>query len=186
MDVVTTKQLDRAETCWVTALQRVRDSDLNRTSGAGEWTNAELINHLIGGGVRYTLLLGQASTPEVEATRGVDHLGDDRLESFWAHETAFRMLAEECDLQVPVAHRIGSIPGAQLVQMRILELALHAADLSCGTGHDWPIDESLAAFIVDELGDLILALGSEGGYSPPRPIDKGASVAQRVLLLLGR
>ena len=186
MDEVTTKQLDRAETCWVTALQRVRDSDLNRTSGAGEWTNAELINHVIGGGVRYTLLLGQASTAEAEATRGVDHLGDDRLESFWAHETAFRTLAEECDLQVPVAHRIGSIPGAQLVQMRILELALHAADLSRGTGHDWPIDESLAAFIVEELGDLILALGSEGGYSPPRPIDKGASAAQRVLLLSGR
>ncbi|TNM58101.1 maleylpyruvate isomerase N-terminal domain-containing protein [Brevibacterium sediminis] len=186
MDEVTTTQLDQAEACWVTALRRVRTSDLNRTSGAAEWSNAELINHLIGGGVRYTKLLQQASTEEVEATRGADHLGEDMLDSFWTHERTFRALVYECDLHAPVAHRIGSIPGAQLVQMRILELALHAADLSRGTGHDWPIDESLAEFISTELGDLIIDLGPEGGYRPPRPIGGGVTHAQRVLLLSGR
>lgn len=137
-------------------------------------------------GVRYTKLLQQASTEEVEATRGADHLGEDMLDSFWTHERSFRALVYECDLHAPVAHRIGSIPGAQLVQMRILELALHAADLSRGTGHDWPIDESLAEFISTELGDLIIDLGPEGGYRPPRPIGGAVTHAQRVLLLSDR
>ncbi|WP_101544174.1 hypothetical protein [Brevibacterium iodinum] len=91
------------------------------------------------------------------------------LESFWTHEGSFRALVYECDLHAPVAHRIGSIPGTQLVQMRILELTLHAADLSRGTGHDWRIDESLAEF-----------------NRPPRPIGGGVTHAQRVLLLSGR
>lgn len=95
---------------------------------------------------------------------------------------SFRTLVNECDLHAPVAHRIGSIPGTQLVQMRILELALHAADLSRGTGHDWAIDESLAEFISTELDDLIIALGAEGGYGPPRPVSEGVTRAQRVLL----
>ncbi|AMT93925.1 hypothetical protein A2T55_09175 [Brevibacterium linens] len=186
MDTETAEQLDRAEVCWETTLRKVRESDLKRTSGAGDWTIAELINHLIGGGVRYTKLLEQASTAEVEATRGADHLGDDMLESFWTHEREFRSLADSCDLTALVAHRIGNIPGEQLVQMRILELTLHAADLSRGIGSDWPIDEELAKFIFDELGDLIIALGAVGGYEPPRFSDDGNSYAQRVLLLSGR
>lgn len=55
--------LDRAETWWVTAL----------------------INHLIGGGLRYEKLLAQASSAEVEATRGQNYLGEDLLESFRTH-----------------------------------------------------------------------------------------------------
>ncbi|HJF75287.1 MAG TPA: hypothetical protein K8V63_00875 [Brevibacterium linens] len=186
MDAATAEQLDRAEACWVATLQRVRETDLNRTSGADDWTNAELINHLIGGGVRYTKLLGQASTAEVEAVRGLDHLGDDMIQSFWTHESTFRSRADTCDLTALVAHRIGNIPGEQLVQMRILELSLHAADLARGIGCDWPIDEELAEFIYVELGELIITLGALGGYEPPRSSGDGASYAQRVLRLSGR
>ena len=186
MDTATAEQLDLAEACWVATLRRVLETDLNRTSGADDWTNAELINHLIGGGVRYTKLLEQASTAEVEATRGLDHLGDDMIESFWTHERAFRALADTCDLTEVVAHRIGDIPGEQLVRMRILELSLHAADLARGIGCDWPIDEELAEFICSELGELIITLGAEGGYEPPRPSDIADSYDQRVLRLSGR
>ncbi|UVI37823.1 maleylpyruvate isomerase N-terminal domain-containing protein [Brevibacterium spongiae] len=186
MDSIMACGLDRAEACWVTALERVAEADLTRRSGAEGWTNAELINHLIGGGVRYTLLLRQADTAEVEATRSRNHLGDDLLKAFWAPELTFRDAAGESDLDRPVAHRIGEIPGTQLVQMRILELALHAADLARGTGHDWPIDDTLAEFISTELGELIIALGSEGGYKAPRLSGKSTSHAQRVLLLSGR
>ena len=186
MDPVIAVNLDRAEACWVAALEQVGTADLECSSGAEGWTNAELINHLIGGGVRYTKLLEQAGTAEVEATRGQDHLGDDLLEAFWVHERSFRKAAGECDLDLPVAHRVGEMPGTQLVAMRILELALHAADLARGTGHDWPIDVELAEFIDVELGDLILGLGARGGYAPPRAHDERSTPAQRVLRLSGR
>lgn len=179
--------LDRAETCWVTALTRVSEKDLHAPSGCPEWTNAELINHLIGGGLRYTKLLAQSPPSEVEATRAQNHLGADRLESFWSHERAFRTIAGECDLGAQVSHRIGPMSGHQLVRMRILELALHGADISVGTGDAWPIDDELAEYISTHLGALIAELRSAGGYAAPRPEPStGASHAQRVLNLSGR
>ncbi|MGO2035570.1 MAG: maleylpyruvate isomerase family mycothiol-dependent enzyme [Brevibacterium sp.] len=178
--------LDRAEACWITALARVRPADLQRPSGCPEWTNRELINHLIGGGLRYAKLLAQAPSAEVEATRRVDHLGADLMESFWIHERAFRAVAEDCDLTVEVPHRIGLLPGTQLVRMRILELALHAADLSRGMGLPWPIDDTLAEFMSTQLSDLIVELGSTGGYAPPRTPAAQMSHAQRVLQISGR
>ena len=185
------KYLDRAETCWETALSRVVEADLDSPSGCREWTNEQLINHLIGGGLRYEKLLAQAPPAIVEATRGQNHLGEDRLESFRAHERAFRKTTGECDLDAEVPHRIGPISGHQLVKMRILELALHAADLSAGTGDEWPIDDSLAEFMSAELSGLIVELGSTGGYAPPSAddhADEGAPVsyAQRVLNISGR
>lgn len=159
--------LDRAERCWVRALERVNDGDWNRPSGCEDWTVRHLVNHLIGGGARYTKLLSQADPAEVEATRTQNHLGEDPVESFWAHERSFRAVAAECDLSVDVPHRIGPIPGTQLVDMRILELALHSADLSVGTGDPWPIDPHLAAYMATDLSDLIVALGATGGYLPP-------------------
>ncbi|WP_246490714.1 maleylpyruvate isomerase family mycothiol-dependent enzyme [Brevibacterium oceani] len=179
--------LDRAEECWVSALEGVRAEDLDAESGCPEWTNRELINHLVGGGLRYAKLLAQAPPAEVEATRGMDHLGEDMVGSFWAHERTFRSLAGECDLEVTVPHRIGPIRGRQLVRMRILELALHAADLSRGTGVPWLIDDELAEYIAAELGDLIIDLGATGGYAPPQREDgAAASPAERVLRISGR
>ena len=183
--------LDRAEICWQTALSRVTDADLESRSGCREWTNEQLINHLIGGGLRYVKLLAQAPPAEVEATRGQNHLGEDRIESFWRHERAFREIAGECDLNAEVPHRIGPIPGHQLVTMRVLELALHAADLSAGTGDEWPIDDELAEFISTELSGLIIELGANGGYAPPSADarageDAHPSHARRVLDISGR
>ncbi|MCF2588149.1 maleylpyruvate isomerase N-terminal domain-containing protein [Brevibacterium sp. UCMA 11752] len=186
-DLLVDINLDRAEICWETALRRVSGANLHSTSGCREWTNEQLINHLIGGGLRYEKLLAQCSPAEVEATRGQNHLGDDRLEAFWSQERAFRRLVGECDLGAQVSHRIGRITGHQLVRMRILELALHAADLSAGTGDKWPIDDELAEYISTHLGELIADLGSAGGYAAPRPEPgAGASHAQRVLNVSGR
>lgn len=186
MDTSIALHLDRAEACWVTVLARVGPTDLERPSGCPEWTNRELINHLVGGGLRYAKLLAQAAPAEVEATRGVDHLGKNLVDSFWTHERQFRAIAGECDLRAAVPHRIGLLPGTQLVRMRILELALHAADLSRGTGTPWPIDDALAEFMSTELSDLIIRLGSSGGYAPPRHPGSDTSHAERVLQISGR
>lgn len=153
--------LDRAEACWEKALLRVSAGDLHSRSGCREWSNEQLINHLVGGGLRYAKLLAQCPPAEVEATRGRNHLGAD------------------------VSHRIGPMSGHQLVRMRILELALHAADLSVGTGGEWPIDDELAEFIDTRLRGLIVKLRSSGGYAPPRSRELG-SHAERVLAISGR
>lgn len=98
IDPLTDINLDREEICRVTALTRVIAVDLYTRSGCPERTNAELNSHLIGGGLRCEKLLAQSPPVEVEATRNQNHVGDDRLASFWAHERAFRTIAGECDL----------------------------------------------------------------------------------------
>lgn len=180
------RNLDRAEACWVTALERVDAVNIDDPSGCESWTNRELVNHLIGGGLRYAKLLAQKPSEEVEATRGQNHLGEDLVESFWAHERAFRQVAGECDLDQSVPHRIGLMPGTQLVRMRILELALHAADLSVGTGTPWPIDDDLAEYMTTDLSELIVKLGAPGGYRPPTKRESSGSHAERVLAISGR
>ncbi|MGW9003026.1 maleylpyruvate isomerase N-terminal domain-containing protein [Brevibacterium casei] len=185
-DPVIDAQLDCAERCWVTALGRLGAEAVDRSSGCAGWTNRDLVNHLVGGGLRYAMLLRQEDPAAVEATRAEDHLGEDPLVAFWERERDFRASAGECDLDRDVAHRIGPISGHQLVRMRILELTLHAADLSTGTGHAWPIEESLAEWIESELGDLIVSLGATGGYAPPREASASVTAAERVLLLSGR
>ncbi|WP_137824094.1 maleylpyruvate isomerase N-terminal domain-containing protein [Brevibacterium sp. 2SA] len=187
---VIAENLDRAEDCWVQALRRLGPPEGSARyaapSGCQGWSNRELVNHLIGGGLRYAMLLDQDPPAEVEATRDRDHLGEDPLEAFWTHERRFRRLAADVDLTVPVSHRIGELPGTQLVRMRILELALHAADLSVGTGDRWPVDDALAEFMATDLAALIVELGDTGGYAPPRTDAPAASAADRVLLLSGR
>lgn len=69
--------------------------------------------------------------------------------------------------------------------MRLLELALHAADLSVGTGDERPIDDELAEFISTEFEELMVELGAAGGYVAPEP-GTGASHALRVLNVSGR
>lgn len=187
LDPVIAVQLDRAEACWAAALTLMTEDDLDCASGCPDWSNRELVNHLVGGGVRYAMLLRQEPPAKVEAARGRDHLGEDPLAAFWELEREFRTAAAAVDLSVPVNHRIGALPGHQLVRMRILELALHSADLSRGTGYAWPVDDALAQFMAAELGDLIVDLGDTGGYRPPRTGPRaGESAADRVLRISGR
>ena len=87
-DLLVDINLDRAEICWETALRRVSGANLHSPSGCREWTNEQLINHLIGGGLRYEKLLAQCSPAEVEATRGQNHLGDRSLGSVLVTRTS--------------------------------------------------------------------------------------------------
>lgn len=185
----TAHHLDLAERCWTGTLARLSDGDWSAPSGCEAWSNRDLVNHLIGGGVRYTLLLRQADPREVEDTRTQDHLGDDPISAFWMWERSFRHEAATRDLGREVPHRIGSISGAQLVDMRILELALHAADLARGLGVEWPIDSALATHLAVELCDLVVTLGAAGGYRPPtaNPAERGTlNDADFILRISGR
>ena len=84
---------------------------------------------------------------EVDATRGADHLGDDPLASCLATAAeltdAFR---EEGALARAVHHPAGYRTGAELLGIRVLDVAVHCWDLARAIDADDTLDADVVEF----------------------------------------
>ncbi|MET7278915.1 TIGR03086 family metal-binding protein [Kribbella sp. NPDC005582] len=130
-------------------LRLVGPNDWGRRTPCSEWNVRALVNHVVGANVRYRLLLRGASVEQVEATRSVDHLGDDALASFLA--SADQMVAcfrEDGALDRVVHHVSGDRTGSALVPMRILDAAIHAWDLARAIGADETLPDEVVAYLL--------------------------------------
>ncbi len=182
-----TQALTIANESFEQRLRLVGREDWVRPTPCTEWDVRALVNHVVGGAVRYVMLLQAAPPDEVEATRARDHLADDPVVAFVS--TAAQLAAvfqEEGALARTVRHRVGERTGAQLLSMRVLDVAVHGWDLSVAVGGD----ETIACEVVDFLLDLSpdLDRGRQLGAfarplgEPPRD----ASPQARLLHLVGR
>jgi len=136
-------------------LRLVGPDDWRRPTPCSEWDVRALVNHVVGGNVRYQLLLHGAPTEQVEATRTVDHLGDDALASFVA--TADRVVAcfhEVGALDGVAHHATGDRTGREPLSMRILDAAIHGWDLARAIGADEVLDDDVVAFLLAYTADL--------------------------------
>ena len=77
-----------------------------------EWDVRALVNHVAGANRRYAMLLHGAATDEVEATRAVDHLGDDPVASFAATAAELTAFGEPGAVARTAYHRAGGRTGA--------------------------------------------------------------------------
>jgi uncharacterized protein (TIGR03086 family) len=157
-----------------------------RPTPCSEWDVRALVNHVVGANVRYALLLHGAPTAQVEATRCLDHLGDDPRASFVT--TADRVVPcfhEDGALERVAHHVIGDRSGHELLSMRILDVAVHGWDLARAIGVDEALGDELVAFLLAYTADLDSAHGrafaAAGTDVPP-----GASSQDRLLYRLGR
>jgi len=82
--VVALDLLSRADDGFAQRLALVRPDQWAAQTPCTEWDVRALVNHVVGANRRYTMLLHGATTDEAEATRAVDHLGDDPVASFVA------------------------------------------------------------------------------------------------------
>lgn len=181
-----TRRLDDAARLWAEHLAKAGPETLGGASGCAGWTNRDLINHLIGGGYRYAMLLDGASAADTLKTRDVDYVGaGDPTAEFWRSENAFRAAVDSADLDVEVDHRAGRRPGRQLVLMRIMELALHSHDLCVGIGAEWTPSDGLVDFVLTDAGPVIEELRAVGLFEAPiEPASESA--ADRLLAFAGR
>lgn len=180
-------QLGRSISEFGTRLKLVHTEHWHLPTPCEEWDVRELVNHVVGGAVRYTMLLHGATAEEVVATRVLDHLAGDPVEAFErrAQEVtcAFR---EPGALSRTVHHPAGDRTGKELLELRITEFAVHAWDLARAIGADEQIDPSL----VDEMCRRLSIAGTRmerGGYfDPPTSAPNSASPLIRLLHLTGR
>ena len=168
-------------------LRLVGPEDWRRPTPCSEWDVRALVNHVVGGNVRYQLLLHGAPTEEVEATRAVDHLGDDALAAFVA--TADGVVACFCEdgaLERVGHHASGDRTGRELLSMRILDAAIHAWDLARGIGADGTLDRDVVAFLLAYSAELDLGPQQHSFAQADADVPSDATPQDQLLHRLGR
>ena len=163
-------------------LRLVGPDDWRRSTPCSEWDVRALVNHVVGGNIRYQLLLRGAPTEEVEATRSVDHLGDDALAAFSATARATVTCFREPGALDRVGHHaMGDRSGRELLAMRILDAAVHGWDLARAISVDEMLDSDVVLFLLDYTTALEFNSLRAAFAAPPAASAGGAS-AQDVLL----
>ena len=179
--------LSRADDGFAQRLALVRPGQWAAPTPCTEWDVRALVNHVVGANRRYTMLLHGATTDEAEATRAADHLGDDPVASFAA--TAAELTAafgEPGAMARTTCHPAGGRTGAQLLQMRVLDVAVHTWDLARAIGVGESLDPGVVAFALT-LQDTFGAARQRGAFAPPPGnTPAGGSAQARLLYLAGR
>jgi len=179
--------LSRADDGFTQRLALVRPDQWAAPTPCTEWDVRALVNHVVGANRRYTMLLHGATTDEVEATRAVDHLGDDPVASFAVTEAELKAAFAEPGAMARTAnHGAGERTGAQLLEMRVVDIAVHTWDLARAIGAGESLDPDVVAFALT-FQDTFDAGRRRGAFAaPPGKTPVGSSAQARLLYLAGR
>lgn len=160
---------------------------LDRPSSCPEWSVYDLVNHVIGGGHRYRLLMHGAPAEQLAPTRTQDHVHPDPVTSYFRWEEPLRTAFHETGaLERVVHHPAGDRSGLDLLRMRSLELTLHAWDLARSLDLDEALDAELAGYLLARCMYLVDELRERDMYGPDHPAEQGASPQDELLRRTGR
>lgn len=169
------------------AICRLSAADLAKPSPCAGWTVRDLVNHVVGGEIRYAMLFRGAGTAEVEATRDADHLGSDPCGSFArAHLELAAALATPDALDRVVHHRLGDRLGHDLLLMRVMEYVVHGWDLAVAVTGDADIDPEAAGLLVNALTERSELWQGIGVFDRTCDDDPALPAGERLLRLTGR
>ena len=179
--------LSRADDGFTQRLALVRHAQWAAPTPCAGWDVRALVNHVVGANRRYTMLLHGAAAEAVDATRTADHLGDDPVASFVATAAELHAAMREPGAMARTArHPVGERTGAQLLHMRVLDVAVHTWDLARAVGADESLDPDLVAFALT-LENTFDAGRARGSFAPPPgKVPADSSPQARLLHLLGR
>lgn len=179
--------LSLADAAFEQRLRLVRVNDWHRPTPCSEWDVRALVNHVIGGNRRYTMLLRGASAESVNLTRTEDHIGTEPVTAFTttARELA-EVFGEDSALTRIGHHPIGDRTGAELLAMRVLDVTVHAWDLASAIDVDDTLDPDAVAYSLTHIA-VIETLRENGSFAAPtaaQPIEQ--STQSHLLHLAGR
>ena len=192
-DRVTTRPMDAFETLgrsrveFRRVLASVRPEHWGLATPCEDWDVRQLVNHVLGGNVRYTMLLHGSTPEEVNATRSVDHVGDDALASFDRSASEVVGAFEEPGaLERTVHHPAGDRSGLDLLWLRVADWTVHGWDLARAIGVDEQLDPDLVASLLRRLSEHGTGLPTGGYFAPVADTSDAMSDQQQLLALVGR
>lgn len=180
--------LDQAGKEFAVRLRVVGPSDWNRPTPCDEWDVRALVNHVVGGNVRYRMILDGEPDQAVLATHAHDMLGVDPVVSFDIGLTqVIEAFAAPGALDKTVRHpKSGEMSGRQLRLLRVDELVIHAWDLARSVDADDQLDCEPMAWLYEHLKTIEPLIASSGMYKDLGPEVETDDTQQRLLHLLGR
>lgn len=180
--------LDRSRGEFERRVQLVGADDWGRPTPCIEWSVRDLANHVVGGCRRYSMLLHGASPDETNALRSLDHLGADPVAAAAAAADEMAMAFREPGALTRVVHHpAGDRSGGVLLDMRIMDFAIHAWDLARALGSDETLDPDLVVLLWDVLSEMGPEMVEKGYFQAANAVLPGdAPLKARVLHITGR
>jgi uncharacterized protein (TIGR03086 family) len=164
----------------------------NSPTPCTEWNVRTLVGHLIAGRQGYCALLQDAPATKLRSilARQSEAAGTNpvaacerAVQSVRAAFTAPRALERT------VHHRIGDIPGRDLLALLISDSVVHSWDLATAIGVDPGLDEQLVEYAYGTYAPIARsgAIYANGWFvTPATPLAEGATPLERLLHLTGR
>jgi len=179
--------LDRSRVEFRRVLAGVTHEHWGLATPCEEWDVRALVNHVLGGNVRYTMLLHGAASEELAATRSLDHIGDDALASFDTSAAEVTAAFDEPGaIERTVHHPAGDRSGLDLLWLRVAEWTIHAWDLARAIGGDERLDPDVVDRLLARLDEHGTGLASGGYFEPATDVPPDAARQTRLLLTVGR
>lgn len=187
MDVVATfeRVLDRANE----VVDRVEPGQLANPTPCTEWDVRAVINHIAGGATMFAECVEQGSVPDSrlgELMAG-DNLGDDFKANYRAaSDRARATFAMPGALDKIVKLPFGEMPAGAALNIAIMDVMTHAADIAKATDQTIEDDEILATAL--EVGRQLITddFRAPGIFDSEQPASPNASAADRLLAFAGR
>jgi uncharacterized protein (TIGR03086 family) len=176
----------------VELVAQVKPGQWDDPTPCAEWDVRTLVAHLIVGRYVYRALLEGVPAAELGPIRERQSkaIGSDPVA---ACERAVRSIseafAEPGALERTAHHRIGDIPGRELLVQLVADCVVHSWDLATAIGVDPGLDEQLVELAYEFYAPRMQtdAMYSYGWFKPSaKPLSEGATLLQRLIHLVGR
>lgn len=167
----------------------VTDDDWARPTPCEGWTVADLVKHLIGGGIMSELLLNGASKDEAMAALfNLDVDGDLRAAFADARDRQAAVFARPGAADTLCHHPMRDMPASEFIWLRVHDTTVHTWDLAKAIGADEALDPGLVATIWSHVEPVAPVLAASGmfGTGASGTIADDAPTQTRVLDALGR
>lgn len=179
---------DALETAWQhggDVLAGLRPDDLTRTTPCAGWDVRELLVHTLG----ESHMMSEVNRGAASSNEYLDFVGDGAtLVDEWQRIGAENVASwRGSGLEDDRVYFYGTFPARAAVLINLGEIVVHSWDLARATEQAFVIDADLAGLVYGLYTAFPLdGMRANGSLGPEVPVSADASVADRMLGLLGR